>query len=192
VDSRKRLVESGKELFSQFGYEGTSTAAIARQAKSAESQITRHFGNKMGLLDAVFEESWEPLLEAAKKGASTASTGREAVLAALVELMAKLSTESNIATILFLEDRRFSEGGGRIKTSRGMVELTRLIRSLILQGQRDHSLDLRVNDAALAAAILGSAEAIIRDRAIAARAGRSCEYSYGDATSVFEFLLRVP
>ena len=37
--SRSRLLEAGKTLFAQNGYEQTPTAAIAREAGSSESQL---------------------------------------------------------------------------------------------------------------------------------------------------------
>src|SRR5947209_13679982 len=58
---RDRLLESAKVLFSIHGYENTSTAAIARQANSSESQLIKHFGSKEGLLEAIFEHGWQNL-----------------------------------------------------------------------------------------------------------------------------------
>src|SRR5436305_3537497 len=41
--SRGRLLTAGKGLFSRLGYEGTSTATIAREAGTSESQLVRYF-----------------------------------------------------------------------------------------------------------------------------------------------------
>ena len=41
--ARTRLLASGKTLFARLGYEQTSTAAIAREAFTSESQLVRHF-----------------------------------------------------------------------------------------------------------------------------------------------------
>src|ERR1700716_1421224 len=60
--ARMRLLAAGKSLFSRLGYEQTSTAAIAREAGSSESQLMRYFGGKAGLLDTIFNESWDDVL----------------------------------------------------------------------------------------------------------------------------------
>ena len=59
--SRSRLLMAGKTLFAKNGYEQTSTAAIARESGSSESQLIRYFGGKAGLLEAIFNESWTTL-----------------------------------------------------------------------------------------------------------------------------------
>ena len=53
--SRSRLLNAGKSLFARNGYEQTSTAAIAREAGSSESQLIRYFGGKAGLLEDLRE-----------------------------------------------------------------------------------------------------------------------------------------
>src|SRR5436190_1559546 len=53
--ARTRLLASGKTLFARLGYEQTSTAAIAREALTSESQLVRHFEGKAGLLAAIFD-----------------------------------------------------------------------------------------------------------------------------------------
>jgi AcrR family transcriptional regulator len=57
--SRERIREAAKALFAERGYEPTSTAAICRLAGTSESQLIKHFGNKQGVLEAVFQHAWE-------------------------------------------------------------------------------------------------------------------------------------
>src|SRR5437763_15214441 len=59
LPTRARVLAAAKELFSSGGFEGTTTAAIARQAETSESQLIKHFGGKEGILVAIFEEGWE-------------------------------------------------------------------------------------------------------------------------------------
>src|SRR5437588_12362324 len=65
--SQERLLASAKRLFSSRGYENTSTAMIAREARTSESQLVKHFGGKEGLLEAIFDEGWMRLEEPFKK-----------------------------------------------------------------------------------------------------------------------------
>lgn len=56
VDRRAAVVGAAIDLFAQSGYRRTSVAAIARRAGIAPSGVIHHFGSKLGLLRAVFEE----------------------------------------------------------------------------------------------------------------------------------------
>src|SRR5258706_2111308 len=79
--ARTRLLASGKTLFARLGYEQTSTAAIAREALTSESQLVRHFEGKAGLLAAIFDESRRPLNAAIQSVAAAAPDARQPGLA---------------------------------------------------------------------------------------------------------------
>src|SRR5579859_7162581 len=61
VPVHQRILQAGKALFATRGYEKASTVAIARLAGTSESQLMKHFGSKEGLLEAIFDTSWERL-----------------------------------------------------------------------------------------------------------------------------------
>ncbi len=53
-DTRRRLLDAAKILFSDAGYEATTTKMIAKKAKVNESLIQRYFESKSGLLISLF------------------------------------------------------------------------------------------------------------------------------------------
>ncbi|HUS19233.1 MAG TPA: TetR/AcrR family transcriptional regulator [Terriglobales bacterium] len=55
-DRRKRLQIAALELFSQKGYRGTTTQAVARHAGVSEALLFRHFSSKQELYWSVLEE----------------------------------------------------------------------------------------------------------------------------------------
>ena len=57
-ESRKRILETGLQLFAEHGYARTSTRQIAKQAQVNISAIAYYFGDKAGLYRAVFTESY--------------------------------------------------------------------------------------------------------------------------------------
>src|SRR2546426_3158895 len=61
ASSHDRLREGAKALFAERGYEATTTAAICRLAGTSQSQLIKHFTNKQGVLEAIFEYAWEQL-----------------------------------------------------------------------------------------------------------------------------------
>ena len=62
-ETRTRIIESAEELFADSGYEGASLRKIMANAKVSSSLINYHFGNKEGLLRAIFEHKAAPLNE---------------------------------------------------------------------------------------------------------------------------------
>jgi AcrR family transcriptional regulator len=65
---REQLIEVATKLFAKFGYEATTTAAIAEAAKVTEPILYRHFKSKQELFIAIARamsrqtlESWERL-----------------------------------------------------------------------------------------------------------------------------------
>ena len=58
LPTAERVLIVAKALFAQAGFENTTTASIARTARTSESQIIKHFGSKEGLLEEIFEDGW--------------------------------------------------------------------------------------------------------------------------------------
>src|SRR5947208_4214212 len=88
--SRQRLLEAGKSLFAKFGFEQTSTATIAREAGTSESQLVRYYRSKAGLLEAIFNEHWAELTRKIQQVVVAAPDAREA----LAGVLARLGEES--------------------------------------------------------------------------------------------------
>jgi len=186
--ARTRLLAAGKSLFARLGYEQTSTAAIAREALTSESQLVRHFEGKAGLLAAIFEESWQPLNDAIQAVVADASNAREAVLAVLSTVLDAFAKDAEFAFLLLFEGRRV-RGGSDIVLSRGFVEFTELLQRLVKRGQRDGSFPAGFAPAAVSSALLGVGEGMIRDRVIAQRAGRPNPYTEEEMAAVFAAML---
>ena len=187
--SRSRLIAAARALFSEHGYEGTSTAAIARKAGSAETQMTRIFGGKAGLLEAVFNESWKPLNQRIEAIVEAAPNAREALLRVLSTMIAAFWSEPNLAFLVLLEDRRQRGDGPEISVSRGLTEFTGLVRRLIARGQQDGSLVAGLSEGAIASALMGAAEGMIRDHAVSRRSGKASAFSKAQIRTVFDFIL---
>lgn len=55
-NTRDRLLEAARELFTSQGYHATTTPVLARRAGVAEGTIYRHFPSKKALLNAAFQD----------------------------------------------------------------------------------------------------------------------------------------
>ncbi|HEV8436183.1 MAG TPA: TetR/AcrR family transcriptional regulator [Thermoanaerobaculia bacterium] len=165
--SRMRLMTAGKMLFSRNGYEQTSTAAIAREAGTSESQLMRYFGGKSGLLEAIFNETWSGLSEGIAAQISGAEHGREAILRLLSLFVSAFGRDHDAAFIFLFEGRRVR--GNDVVLSEGFKRFTELLNQLIQRGQEDGSFRSDLDPTAICSATLGCAEGMIRDALIAER-----------------------
>ncbi|WP_421751160.1 TetR/AcrR family transcriptional regulator [Croceimicrobium sp.] len=59
TEKQEQILKTALQLFAEKGYDGTSTAKVAKEAGVSEGLIFRHFKNKEGLLQAVLEQGHE-------------------------------------------------------------------------------------------------------------------------------------
>ena len=60
MDARVKILKSANRLFARQGYENTSLASVAREAKVSKALIFWHFENKECLFDEVIAETIAP------------------------------------------------------------------------------------------------------------------------------------
>ena len=186
--SRARLLAAGKTLFAQLGYEHTSTSAICREAGTSESQLARYFGGKSGLLETIFDEAWKPLNRVVLPKVASATDAREALLEVISTIVGALSDDEELAFLFVFEGRRV-RGSEGVLLSKGFLEFIELFRHIIERGQKDGSISAEFNAAALASALLGAGESMIRDRLLARRMGKPNPYSEREIRRVLVLLL---
>ena len=167
--SRTRLLNAGKTLFARNGYEQTSTAAIARESGSSESQLIRYFGGKAGLLEAIFNESWSPLNEIVQQQVQASTHGRDAIIRILTLMIQAFSRDHDIAFLFLFEGRRLRGATHEVTISKGFLQFMQVIDALIERGRQDGSFRTDIDPKVLSSAMLGCAEGMIRDRILAER-----------------------
>jgi TetR/AcrR family transcriptional regulator, fatty acid metabolism regulator protein len=187
--SRQRLLEAGKTLFAKQGFEQTSTAAIAREAGTSESQLVRYYRSKVGLLEAIFNENWRDLNQKIQQVVVAATDAREALAGVLESVSEAFGKDPALAYLLLFEGRRIRGSSSEIILSKGFVEFDNLLHVLIHRGKRDGTFRNDLDDNALASALLGATEAMIRDRLLAQRAGRALPYGDPEMRAIFFALL---
>lgn len=187
--SRDRLLQAAKMLFAQNGYEQTSTASIAREANTSESQLVRYFGSKAGLLEAIFNQSWQTLNEEITQVIAGAASGRAAILEILATLIEAFGQDHDLAVIFLLEGRRIRGSSHEVLLSKGFMQFTMLLQQLIQRAQRDGSFRKNFSEAAIESAVIGAAEGMIRDRLLAERAGKPNPFSNEEIRRVFAAIL---
>ena len=187
--SRQRLLAAAKMLFAQHGFERTSTASIAREAGTSESQLARYYHTKTGLLEAIFNTCWQTLTPEIQQVVMGATDAREALAGVLERVTDAFGRDPDLAFLLLLEGRRVRGESSEIILSQGFIEFASLIRLLIQRGKKDGTFSVDLSDEAMASAILGATEGMIRDRLMAHRAGKDDPFSVAEIRAVFLALL---
>lgn len=189
ASSRDRLLAAAKTLFAHNGYEQTSTASIARDAGTSESQLVRYFGSKAGLLEAIFNESWKDLNEEISRTVAAADSGRAAILGILGILIEAFGRDQELAVLFLLEGRRIRGTAHEVMQSRGFIQFAALLQQLIQRAQKDRSFSNNFSPAAIESALVGAAEGMIRDRLMAERSGKPNPFPIEEIRRVFASIL---
>lgn len=188
--SRVRLLNAGKTLFAKNGYEQTSTAAIAREAGSSESQLIRYFGGKAGLLEAIFNESWTQVNALVDDYIAGAKHGREAILRLLSLMIQAFNRDHDIAFLFLFEGRRMRGASPEVHLSKGFTQFLKTVDAQIARGREDGSFRTDIDPRVLCSAMLGAAEGMVRDRILRERNGET-DHPFGDENLTAAFAAMV-
>lgn len=189
ITSKGRLLAAGQRLFSQNGYEQTSTSSIAKEAGTSESQLVRYFGSKAGLLEALFDVAWSGLQQQVLSATAAAPTARAALLEILGIMIENFSRDEDLAYLMLFEGRRIRGPEHEVFISKGFRQFNQLLQQVIRRGHADKSLGNKVSVPALTSALLGAAEGMMRDQLTARRAGEPSPFDFDEVRAVFTTLL---
>ena len=187
LPTRARVLAAAKELFSSGGFEGTTTAAIARQAETSESQLIKHFGGKEGILVAIFEEGWERI---APQFAATSviPEPREKLRVAFELMVQALEADPQLAELMLLEGRRVRRGHDDVLITDGYRRFASLIESILTELCSENGVT-EVGPRALASGLIGLFEGLLRDRMLQQRAGKDPGWSVEEIKKIFQFCI---
>lgn len=140
-DRRKQIVVVARHLFSQKGFDGTTTKEIAQRAGVSEAIIFRHFATKQDLYAAILDdqigsadevEFWRHIHELAE-----ANRDRELFEAISRRMIEKHRRDDSFLRLLLysaLEDNKFSEMVYEARVKDFYAFLTGYIRRRALDG----------------------------------------------------------
>ncbi len=183
-----RLLEAGKRLFSRYGYDQTSTAAIAKLARTSESQLVKHFGGKEGLLEAVFEQGWRKMGRDFERLRSLRSPAEKLHLL-LDTILSVLEQDQDFSELLLFEARRIRQGGKMIPLTKGYIGLVQTVDALLEQMAAEGMLRSDVKPQAMRSALMGMLEGLIRDRTLARRWNFPADFNTDDLQKLFVMML---
>lgn len=162
--SRERLLAAAKRLIAAQGYEQTATSAIAREAGTSESQLMRYFGGKVGLLEALFDQAWVSLDVRLARATRASADHVDAIIESVLALASALGRDPDLAVLFLFEGRRLRGAKPHVRMARGFQAFATLLRGLVRDAQAAGEIHRDLETGAVTAALLGAAEAMIRER----------------------------
>jgi AcrR family transcriptional regulator len=184
----ERLLEAGKKLFAAHGVENTTTAQIARECGTSESQLVKYFQSKEGLLQAIFENGWRQLNFVYM--ASTIASEPEERLRIIFELFLKaLGDDPELKYLFLLEGRRVRHKTGELILTEGYYHLVREIEILAEAVLANNESRPPISARAAASALVGTVESMLRDQSLSVRQGGTSEPSNDEIRTVFHLMI---
>lgn len=167
---RERLLESGKILFSVHGFENISTAAIASQAKTSEAQLIKLFGNKEGLLEAIFDQGWQNL-EFVSQAIKDLPSPADKLRMIFQLVLQALERDQALKELMLFEGRRIRKAGSGsdILVTSGYLRFSAAVEQVLTDLIAGTPLSEKVSSAALTSAMIGMFESMLRDQVLARR-----------------------
>ena len=184
VPVHQRILQAGKALFATRGYEKASTVAIARLAGTSESQLMKHFGSKEGLLEAIFDASWEQL-STHFATLQKMKSPREKLNLLLETLLVSLEADPATKEIMLLEGRRVRKEGNLVVLTRGYLQFVQLVDTILGELKASGELNPRLEVEAVRAAAIGMLEGMLRDQVLARRMDYPAHFSSEQIRLVF-------
>jgi AcrR family transcriptional regulator len=109
---REQLLEIGRRLFAEKGFEGTSVEEIAASAGVSKPVVYEHFGGKEGLYAVVVDREIRKLLAVMTTALTTEARSREILEMAALALLGYIETESDGFRILVRDSPVTQPSGG--------------------------------------------------------------------------------
>lgn len=189
LSSHDRILQAGRRLFAEDGYENTTTSAIARLAGTSESQLIKHFGSKEGLLESIFDKAWQRMASGVKNVQEAPGAPLDK-LRALTELfISGLERDKEVRTLMLLEGRRIRKHGHMVLLTQGFQQILSIIDGLLKQMRDTGVLRPDLHPQAVRSALMGAYEGLLRDQILAERASFPAQYDGTELRAAFRTVL---
>ena len=189
ASSRDRIREGAKALFAERGYEATTTAAICRLAGTSQSQLIKHFTNKQGVLEAIFEYAWEQLNPAVQLAIERDPSPTHKLKTVVDMALSFLQKDRDLRTIFLLEGRRIRGDGHMVVLVPGFLDFIKTLDGVLKEMNARGELVPNVHPQAVRSVLMGAFEGLLRDHMLARSSRFPAAYSEADFPAVFSTFL---
>lgn len=142
--SREAILKVAERYFGDYGYRGTSTAAIANEVGISDPGLLHHFGSKEGLLTGLLNRHYSRDVEKLHAGEKLDGHGLANTLEAIVRENVLRRNDVRLTMVLLAESISQSHPGHeyfRLRYIRAQSIFTRHFKSLQASGELSPELD---------------------------------------------------
>ena len=189
ASSRDRIREGAKTLFAESGFEDATTAAICRLAGTSQSQLIKHFTNKQGVLEAIFEHAWEQVNPAVRLATENIASTREKLRVLIDMVLGFLEKDRAIRTLFLLEGRRMRGDGHMIVLVPGFIEFIKMLDGILKELAAQGELAPNIHPQAFRSALMGAIEGMVRDQMLARSSRFPASYAEAEMRTMISSLL---
>jgi TetR/AcrR family transcriptional regulator of autoinduction and epiphytic fitness len=189
ASSRDRLREAAKSLFAERGFEDTTTAAICRLAGTSQSQLVKHFSDKQGVLEAVFEYTWEQINPAVRLATESIASPREKLRVLTDMVLSFLEKDRAMQTLFLLEGRRIRGDGHMVVLVPGFIEFIKTVDGILKELAARGDMKPDIHPQAFRSALMGAIEGMLRDHMLARTSRLPASFAETDMRAMVSALL---
>jgi AcrR family transcriptional regulator len=187
--SRERIRDAAKALFAERGYETASTADICRLAGTSQSQIIKHFENKQGLLEAIFEHAWEQINPAVSLAIENIRAPEDKLRLVTDMLFAFLEKDKDLRTLFLLEGRRIRGNSHVIVLVPGFGEFIKILDGILKEMVVSGQLLPELHPQAVRSTLMGAIEGLLRDQLLSKASRLPASFTDADVRAMFNHLI---
>lgn len=189
VSSRDRIRHAAKALFAERGYEAATTAEVARRARTSQSQLVKHFVDKQGLLESIFQSAWQQLNPAILLAIEKLPSAREKLKMIFEMVVGYMEKDHALRTLFLLEGRRIRGDGHMVVLVPGFIEFVSIVDDVVKEVAAQADLAPGVHPQALRSGLMGAVEGMLRDRMLVRPSRLPAAFAEPDVRRVFQLFV---
>ena len=136
-NTKEKILNSARELFSRIGYDGSSVDAIAEKAAVNKASIYYYYNDKASLYERVFEEDLGDFLKRIRKAISKQDSPEEKLRAYIFTFSENFQSNQYMAPLMLRElasDGRNLSANSRKAINNIIKELDKILKNGISSG----------------------------------------------------------
>jgi TetR/AcrR family transcriptional regulator, fatty acid metabolism regulator protein len=160
VDKRRVILDAAVTVFARQGFHACRVSDIADEAGVAYGLVYHYFESKDQVLDTLFQERWDVLLEAIRHTDARAVPAREKLAAIAGFIVDSYRHEPDLMKVIIVEVTRAANSFGAAHLGR-ITEAYALIRGIVEKAQRAGEFRTDVTSEFAAMAFYGAIEQVL-------------------------------
>jgi AcrR family transcriptional regulator len=160
ADKRRSILDAAVRVFARQGFHACRVSDIADEAGVAYGLVYHYFGSKDEVLDTLFSERWQVMLDFIRETDGQALTAREKLYAVASFIVDSYRHDPDLMKVIIVEVTRAANSFGQ--THLGTIrEAYEALAKIVTDGQQDGSFRSDISADFAAMAFYGAIEQVL-------------------------------